>query len=81
LSPLPEGCEEAPTFITTEPGEKQCENCTHYTSEHMDGDDHCTHTMYYLPMDDLQKQYEARGSNVIRGTKLCPCKRFVSVEK
>jgi len=65
-----------PKEIVDQEGGPQCENCTHYQKEHIDGDEDCMHVMYYLKLTDREK-----ALGMTPGRKLCPCKKFVSVEK
>ena len=58
------------------PGEKQCNNCTHYESEHLEGK-HCKQVMYIMPMDEDEQKYANAGHTVITARKLCTCKEFV----
>ncbi len=58
------------------PGEKQCQNCTHYRSQHLEGH-HCKQLMYELPLDQDQQAYENAGHFVPKTRQLCSCKEFV----
>ncbi len=73
---LPLGAEIGPDYVSEDPNDKRCEKCTHYQVEHTQEKDNCHHVMYFLPLAKTEKEYADAGYNVIRGRKLCDCKKF-----
>lgn len=71
---LPENAIIPDPIISNEPA---CENCTHYESEHLEGTNHCTRTIAYLPDPDLEKIAKGSRLNVIHPRIKCDCKHFV----
>jgi hypothetical protein len=57
------------------PGEKKCEKCTHYISEHNGPNGHCKHVMYEIKTPE-DRVFESMGREVTGARQICPCKEF-----
>lgn len=57
------------------PGEKKCEKCTHYISEHDGPNGHCKHLMFEIVLPE-DKIAASMGHAVTSARQICPCKEF-----
>jgi len=75
---LPPGAIPGDEFFSKEP---QCQTCFHFESEHLEGTNHCTRTIAYMPDADITKIEKGQKNLIgIHPRQKCDCKHFVAKE-
>jgi len=73
----PENFIPSPSIFSKEP---QCQNCTHYEPEHMEGTGPCTRTLGHIEDPDLKKVEMGSGGMIIHPSIKCDCPKYVPKE-